>query len=228
MAILLLPLSFLLVRLPLALIQRTPFQPDESYQSLEPAHHLVFHYGHLTWEWTPNPPINDVWWGWMGEGRLRGSLPIVLWAAVYHAISFFSLDTTTALVLAPKILMALLSSLCDLSTYTLASKLFNRQVAKTAVRTSYTWLIAFKLTVRSQLQLFLSLSSLFYAHALSRPFTNSLETILMVCALNFWPFPPSVEPIKGKDDPSGKAEGEVNRKARSVRLCWLLLSIEYD
>jgi hypothetical protein len=73
----------LLVRLPLALIQRTPFQPDETYQSLEPAHRIVFGYGHLTWEWQPNEAVEGVWWGWMAEGRLRGSGWVAVWVAIY-------------------------------------------------------------------------------------------------------------------------------------------------
>ena len=44
------------VRILVALLTRTSFQPDEFFQALEPAHELVFGYGHLTWEWlTPNP-----------------------------------------------------------------------------------------------------------------------------------------------------------------------------
>ena len=41
----------LLFRIAVALLTRTFFQPDEYYQSLEPAHHIVFGYGALTWEW---------------------------------------------------------------------------------------------------------------------------------------------------------------------------------
>lgn len=41
----------LLIRVAVALLTRTFFQPDEYYQSLEPAHHIVFGYGALTWEW---------------------------------------------------------------------------------------------------------------------------------------------------------------------------------
>lgn len=39
---------------------RTFFQPDEYFQSLEVAHHVVFGYGHLTWEWRANPPIRSI------------------------------------------------------------------------------------------------------------------------------------------------------------------------
>lgn len=36
-------------------LPQTFFQPDEFYQALEPAHRLVFGYGHLTWEWRDLP-----------------------------------------------------------------------------------------------------------------------------------------------------------------------------
>jgi phosphatidylinositol glycan class B len=34
-----------------ALCVVTFFNPDEYWQSLEPAHRMAFGYGHLTWEW---------------------------------------------------------------------------------------------------------------------------------------------------------------------------------
>ena len=83
----------LLIRLPLALIQRTPFQPDETYQSLEPAHRIVFGYGHLTWEWQPNEAVDGVWWGWMAEGRLRGSGWVAVWVLVYSAVKTLGIES---------------------------------------------------------------------------------------------------------------------------------------
>jgi phosphatidylinositol glycan class B len=46
-------------RLLLALLTSGFFQPDEYFQALEPAHRAVFGYGHLTWEWTADPPIRS-------------------------------------------------------------------------------------------------------------------------------------------------------------------------
>jgi len=46
-------------RIFVALFTRTVFQPDEYYQSLEPAYHAVFKYGHLTWEWLSAAPIRS-------------------------------------------------------------------------------------------------------------------------------------------------------------------------
>lgn len=50
----------ILWRVFLAVSTCTFFQPDEYYQSLEVAHHAVFGYGHLTWEWQVSPPIRSV------------------------------------------------------------------------------------------------------------------------------------------------------------------------
>lgn len=77
----------LAVRVLLALLQRTPFQPDETYQSLEPAHRLVFGYGHATWEWRPNPAIEGVSWGWLGESTVRGGGWVAFWAGVYRVLA---------------------------------------------------------------------------------------------------------------------------------------------
>jgi phosphatidylinositol glycan class B len=53
-------LSSLLIRICIAVFTRTGFQPDEYFQSLEPAFHLVFGYGHLTWEWMFEAPIRSI------------------------------------------------------------------------------------------------------------------------------------------------------------------------
>ena len=50
----------LVVRILQALFTSTFFQPDEFFQALEPAHRLVFGYGHLTWEWRYIRPIRSI------------------------------------------------------------------------------------------------------------------------------------------------------------------------
>lgn len=50
------------IRVLIAVSTRTYFQPDEYFQSLEPAHQLVFGYGHLTWEWMASPPIRSIFY----------------------------------------------------------------------------------------------------------------------------------------------------------------------
>jgi phosphatidylinositol glycan class B len=75
----------LAVRILIALSTRTFFQPDEYFQALEPAHHLVFGYGHRTWEWrTPRP--------------IRSILYPALNVPVYWALKVLGLDTGWLLV----------------------------------------------------------------------------------------------------------------------------------
>ena len=53
-------LSALVLRVAIALSTRGFFQPDEYFQALEPAHHYVFGYGHLTWEWVSPTPLRSM------------------------------------------------------------------------------------------------------------------------------------------------------------------------
>lgn len=63
----------------------TFFQPDEYYQSLEVAHREVFGYGHLTWEWTSNPPIRSIFFP-------------ALYMPIYWLLKATGLDETYAIV----------------------------------------------------------------------------------------------------------------------------------
>ena len=73
------------VRIGIALLTRTFFQPDEYFQCLEPAHNLAFGYGHLTWEWVSPKPVRTL------------AYPAV-WALVYKILWFFGLDSTSLIV----------------------------------------------------------------------------------------------------------------------------------
>ena len=72
-------------RVLIALATQTFFQPDEYYQSLEVAHHLVFGYGHITWEWLTQQPIRSI---------IYPALNI----PVYSALKQLGLDNTRLLV----------------------------------------------------------------------------------------------------------------------------------
>ncbi|KIO20542.1 glycosyltransferase family 22 protein, partial [Tulasnella calospora MUT 4182] len=130
------------------------FQPDEYFQSLEPAHRAVFGYGHLTWEWVAQPPIRSI------------AYPAI-WMPLYSALQWAGLDNGALLVLAPKLLSGLLASLTDFFGWKFARKLYGPRVANV-------WLL-------------LSLTSIFHVLALSRTFSNSLETTLTVASLYHWP-----------------------------------------
>jgi phosphatidylinositol glycan class B len=74
-----------IIRPLLAVLTQTFFQPDEYFQALEPAHHAVFGYGHLTWEWIAEPPLRSL------------AYP-ALWIAVYYVLEITGLDSTSLLV----------------------------------------------------------------------------------------------------------------------------------
>lgn len=91
----------LLIRSVSVLLPQTFFQPDEFYQALEPAHHLIFGYGHLTWEWKDLPVISgdEDWWSVLVEGgRMRGWLWPGFLALLYRGLHVLGLDETFLIV----------------------------------------------------------------------------------------------------------------------------------
>jgi phosphatidylinositol glycan class B len=83
------------------LLPQTYFQPDEFYQALEPAHHLVFGYGHLTWEWL-DLPLDASKASWWEEvivgGRMRGWVWPAVFAGVYKVLVMLGLDESGLVV----------------------------------------------------------------------------------------------------------------------------------
>ena len=75
----------LATRMLIALLTRTFFQPDEYFQSLEVAHHAVYGYGHLTWEWLAANPIRSI---------VYPAIDI----PIYWILQLSDLDTTQLLV----------------------------------------------------------------------------------------------------------------------------------
>jgi len=93
----LLSLSFRLIN---AYFSRSFFQPDEYWQSLEPAHLWVFGYGWKTWEWRTRSPGGEEWswqvWREMlkdgGKGGIRSPLSVLPTALVYEILRMAGLD----------------------------------------------------------------------------------------------------------------------------------------
>ncbi|KIJ35747.1 glycosyltransferase family 22 protein [Sphaerobolus stellatus SS14] len=113
------------LRVGIALLTSTFFQPDEYFQSLEPAHRMVFGYGHLTWEWKTSPPIRSVFFP-------------ALFTPVYWFLKVSDLDDTILLILAPKVLQGLFASITDISVYRLTQKILGDRFAFMAVLLSFT------------------------------------------------------------------------------------------
>ncbi|GAB0133571.1 glycosylphosphatidylinositol anchor biosynthesis [Epichloe bromicola] len=158
--------NLIIIRLINAWWINTFFQPDEYFQSLEPAWQLAFGSNSgawLTWEW---------------HHQLRSSLHPVLFSAGYLIADWTSkllLPTGNTLraaivVGSPKVLQALCAGLCDWFTWQLAVKMFGPNS-----NTSF-------------FALFLQLFNPWQWYCSTRTFSNSLETTLTVMALYYWPW----------------------------------------
>lgn len=158
-------IGLLALRIINALTVNTFFQPDEYYQSLEPA--LVSAFG---------PNVN-AWITWEWREGLRSSLHPLLFASVYrfvdNASSAFSLNTefqADLLVAAPKVVQGIFAALTDVYTYRLACDLYEPGASEA--------LAALALTVVSPWQWFAS----------ARTLSNSLETTLTIIGLRLLPW----------------------------------------
>jgi phosphatidylinositol glycan class B len=85
----------LVVRSLSLLLPQTFFQPDEFYQTLEPAHHYIFGYGFLSWEWRDLPKLNTgSWWDEVVVGgRMRGWIWPGVFAGLYKLLNIIRIDT---------------------------------------------------------------------------------------------------------------------------------------
>lgn len=131
---------------------QTSFVPDEYWQSLEVAHHMVFDYGYLTWEWI--------------EG-LRGYSYPLFFASIYKALQLLNKDDVQLLIWIPRLVQATLSAAADVKMYSLLKQLENAEVAK--------WVF------------FCQLCSWFNWYCSTRTLTNTMETVLTIFALFYFP-----------------------------------------
>ncbi|WVO17877.1 hypothetical protein L204_105575 [Cryptococcus depauperatus] len=208
----------------------TYFQPDEFYQALEPAHHKVFGYGYLTWEWQdlplPHHGSGSYLKEWLGEclwkivagGRMRSWIWPGVFTGVYQVLKMLRLDETAMLTLAPRFVGVFVAALTDFYTYRVSSKLLGDGSASTA--------------------LFLSLTSLFNAHLLTRSLSTSPESLLTIMSLYYFPLPgPSIprsqslkavtklQPLKKKDDKDKQnremldIKSSINKMSQEVNSC---------
>ncbi|XP_045863329.1 GPI mannosyltransferase 3 isoform X2 [Meles meles] len=129
-------------------IVQTSFVPDEYWQSLEVAHHMVFNYGYLTWEWTE---------------RLRGYTYPLIFASIYKILHLLGKDSVQLLIWIPRLAQALLSAIADIRLYSLMKQLENQQMAKWVLCSWFTW------------------------YCCTRTLTNTMETVLTIIALFYYP-----------------------------------------
>ena len=157
--------GLLIFRIANAVTIKTFFQPDEYFQSLEPAWRIAF------------GPESGAWITWEWREQLRSSMHPMLFAGVYRAAAtmceFFEVTPgveAELLIASPKILQAGISATGDLFTWRLSRKVYGPG--------NNASLAALALTACSPWQWFCSVRTL----------SNSMETTLTVMALNYWPW----------------------------------------
>lgn len=138
--------AFLAFRILSVFVVKTWYVPDEYWQSLEVGHKLTFGYGYLTWEWTKG---------------IRSYIHPLLISALYHALAALGLDDVSYLVLAPRILQAILSSISDYCFYRWSNN--------------------------SKWSIFFIATSWFWFYTATRTLSNTLETCLTTIALSLYP-----------------------------------------
>ncbi|BGO94314.1 hypothetical protein NBRC10512_002763 [Rhodotorula toruloides] len=167
------PHPFLLalpLRLLSALLSRAFFQPDEYYQSLEPAYSLVFgpHAGaYETWEWRVRHESEGAWWEG-GKGGIRSPLGVVVSAGVYWVLKRAGWDDGEWMVLAPRLAQACIAASMDVAFVRLSSRILGPAYTNAALLTT--------------------LTSFFHFFTASRTLSNSTETALTAWALRYWPW----------------------------------------
>ena len=94
-------LAILALRIALALLSSVSvYNADETWQSTEIAHYLVFGLGHRTWEWVTDPPI-------------RSYLHPIVFAPAFYLLKITRLDDHWAITIAPRLTQAVISSISD-------------------------------------------------------------------------------------------------------------------
>lgn len=94
---------------------QSSFVPDEYWQSLEVAHHMVFSYGYLTWEW---------------KAGIRGFSYPLFFAFIYKILHYLNYDSVYLLIWLPRVVQALLAAFADVKFYFLIRTLENGDIAK--------------------------------------------------------------------------------------------------
>ncbi|KAK4479441.1 hypothetical protein RD792_014955, partial [Penstemon davidsonii] len=104
---------------------------------------------------------------WEWKKGLRSYLHPVLFAALYKVLAYFNLDTPLFMIRAPRLLQSEFAAVGDLYLYKFSHVLFGNVVANWA--------------------LFAQLTNWFMFFCIPRTLSNSLETVLTILSLYYWP-----------------------------------------
>ncbi|KAI3709197.1 hypothetical protein L2E82_38956 [Cichorium intybus] len=104
---------------------------------------------------------------WEWTKGIRSYLHPMLFAVLYKLLSILHLDTPLSMIKAPRLLQSVLSSFGDLYLFKFSNVMYGGHVAKWA--------------------LFGQLTNWFMFYCITRTLSNSLETVLTVISLYYWP-----------------------------------------
>lgn len=104
---------------------------------------------------------------WEWKKGIRSYLHPLLFAVLYKVLAFLHLDTPWIMLKAPRLLQSIFAAICDLYLYKFSDIVFGNQVA--------------------QWTLFSHLTNWFVFFSCTRTLSNSLETVLTVVSLYYWP-----------------------------------------
>lgn len=153
--------SLCIFRLVNALLIQTQFDPDEYWQTLEPAYcHTFGDSCSLTWEWTRRASRTSLWERSL-NGPVRSHLAILPTYLLYTFLRLYHVDTPFMVSKGPLLLNAvLIVAPTDYLVWYLGGQ-----------RSSSRW------------SLFCSVTSWFQAYALVRTYSNSIETVLLMAGI---------------------------------------------
>ena len=105
---------FLSVRVLMAICANSLHHGDETYQSVEVAHKLVYGTGYLTWEWTtPNP--------------IRSYIHPLLFSVLFYIVKVLGIDSLEVVILLPRLLHAILAAVSDMFILKFYANTFGRK-----------------------------------------------------------------------------------------------------
>jgi phosphatidylinositol glycan class B len=109
---------FLVLRMAMAFVSWGSFVPDETWQSVEVAHKMVFGSGYLTWEWIQG---------------IRSYLHPLIFAVLFKTLELLRMDFPWTIRLAPRLVQALISALGDVAVIQVFKKEFSPSQLRTFV-----------------------------------------------------------------------------------------------
>ncbi|KAJ5090857.1 GPI mannosyltransferase [Penicillium argentinense] len=198
---------------------RTFFQPDEFFQSLEPAWQIAFGKDQGAW----------VTWEW--RHQLRSSIHPLLFAAVYKTADLLattlqlpSATRAELLIAGPKTAQAVVSAIGDFYTWKLATRIYGKD--SRGAWTTRRWEDLARREHRADKgQLLVTILNPWQWFCSTRTLSNCLETTVTIVALDLWPWQWAAGSLSDGSRKDGRGTVEDRALLSSIRKCLLLAAL---